>query len=232
MTSVVIDPKYRGPAVSGNGGYTAGLLAEALGGGLAGPVQVTLRVPPPLSRQLDITSAGELTRLLDGEAVVAEALRVEAFGDSVVAVGIAEATAASTTYGGHRVHPFPGCFSCGPDRAVGDGLRIFPGRLEDPVYVAAPWLALGEISVPIVWAALDCTSGWSVDLEGRPSVLGRMTAVIHEIPRPDHTYVMVGVERKVEGRKAFTASALYDGERLLAEARQVWIQINPDDFNS
>jgi hypothetical protein len=232
MTSVVIDPKYRGPAVSGNGGYTAGLLAESLGGGLSGPVQVTLRVPPPLSRPLEISSESELARLLDGDATVAEAVRAEAFEDTVATVGLAEATAASATYSGHRVHPFRGCFSCGPDRAVGDGLRIFPGRLADPAHVTAPWLALGELTVPIVWAALDCTSGWSVDLEGRPSVLGRITAVIHQMPRPDHTYVMVGVERKVEGRKAFTASALYDGDRLLAEARQVWIQINPADFNS
>ena len=45
---MIIAPRFCGPQDSGNGGYTAGLLAKQLGGS----VEVTLRQPPPLGRDL------------------------------------------------------------------------------------------------------------------------------------------------------------------------------------
>ena len=50
--TITIPGGFNGPDGSGNGGYSAGLLAERLTrvGGTA--VQVTLRTPPPLDRPL------------------------------------------------------------------------------------------------------------------------------------------------------------------------------------
>ena len=49
MTATLVVPhRFRGPARSGNGGWTAGVLAAYLPGD--GPVTVTLRRPPPLAR--------------------------------------------------------------------------------------------------------------------------------------------------------------------------------------
>jgi hypothetical protein len=43
---------------------------------------------------------------------------------------LVEAQEATARYPLYQGHPFPTCFTCGPDRAPGDGLRIFPGPLS------------------------------------------------------------------------------------------------------
>jgi hypothetical protein len=66
-----------------------------------------------------------------------------------------------------RTHPFPGCFVCGPNRAPGDGLRIFPGMVAASDAVAALWTpdatlcdARGRVAPEFLWAALDCPSAF------------------------------------------------------------------------
>ncbi|MGH8875140.1 MAG: hypothetical protein ACRDVM_07805, partial [Acidimicrobiia bacterium] len=60
---LVVDDRYGGPPGTGNGGYVSGLLA----GAYEGPVEVTLRLPPPLGRPLRISPDGdERTVLLQG----------------------------------------------------------------------------------------------------------------------------------------------------------------------
>ena len=67
---VTIDPRFRGPPDSGNGGYVAGLLARSVDGA----AEVTLRRPPPLVRPLDIARRPDGGAILcDGGEVVAEA---------------------------------------------------------------------------------------------------------------------------------------------------------------
>ncbi len=61
---------FRGPLTSANGGYASGRLAAFVD---ADEVEVTLRLPPPLDRPLAVVSDGDGVRLLDGEALVAEA---------------------------------------------------------------------------------------------------------------------------------------------------------------
>jgi hypothetical protein len=68
--TVVIERRFRGPLDSGHGGYTCGLLARRI----PGPAEVSLRVPPPLERQLALERIGDGRVLLrDGEVVVADA---------------------------------------------------------------------------------------------------------------------------------------------------------------
>ena len=61
---------FRGPLTSANGGYACGRLAAFVD---ADEVEVTLRLPPPLDRPLAVEVDGGQARLLDGDALVAEA---------------------------------------------------------------------------------------------------------------------------------------------------------------
>jgi len=68
---VIFPHRYRGPLTSANGGYAAGRLASFVD---AKDVEVTLRLPPPLDRPLDVRRANGSTLLVDGDEVVAEAM--------------------------------------------------------------------------------------------------------------------------------------------------------------
>ncbi len=225
-----IPARFNGPPGSGNGGWCAGAFATAAGARIGGPpVQVTLRVPPPLDTDLMLVDgsvrAGDV---LVAEVLVAEvpADRDEGVGVPVPAVPLAEAVTAAKDYPGFGAHPFPGCFVCGPDRAPGDGLRIFPGPLPGD-RTAAPWAVPAGVTVETMWAALDCPGGWTaIGASGRPFVLGRIAAAVTALPVPGDECVVVGALSGVNGRKAMVDSAVYgpDGRRL-AQARATWLAV-------
>jgi hypothetical protein len=212
---VIIASRFNGPPGSGNGGYSAGVFADG-----AGNVEVTLRRPPPLDTPF--TRLGAEVRAPDG-TVVAEVAPAAPVDVVVPPVGNGEAAVAARRFAGFADHPFPTCFVCGPRRD--DGLDIFPGRLEDG-RTAAPWTVPDEVSVPLVWAALDCPGGWSVLSAGRPYVLGRLAVDVARLPEPGARCVVVGAMASTEGRKALVHSTLYgpDGAEL-ARARATWIAI-------
>ena len=59
MSGFVVPGRFRGPAQSGNGGWTSGHLAAVLEPqGPGDAVRVVLRQPPPLERDLDLTVSG------------------------------------------------------------------------------------------------------------------------------------------------------------------------------
>jgi hypothetical protein len=223
MSSVVVASRFRGPTTSGNGGFTAGLLAEACA--VDGPVQVTLRTPPPLERPLQVHDGA----LLDGDTLVAQAEpgALTALPDGV---DLAAARAAEQAYAGLVRHPFPECFVCGPAREPGDGMRLFPGPIGDG-RTACTWTPGSEVGLPFVWAALDCPGAWTSDVVGRPMVLGRMTATVAGAVVPGRTYVVTGTLLLTEGRKTRTATALLDaGGEVVARSEQVWIAVDPRAF--
>lgn len=227
---LTIPQRFHGPRRSGNGGWTAGALAERLAGtGTASTV--ALRLPPPLETPLKIEERETgLAAVHDGRTV-AEARVAAADLEPVAAVSAAEAADAQTRYPGFEKHPFPTCFACGPDREEGDGLHIFPGPVAgDASRVATTWTPY-DVTVPIAWAALDCSGGWASGVDERPMVLGTMTARIDRLPVSGEQHVVVGTLRREEGRKAFTASSLYapDGA-LIATAEHVWIAVDVEDF--
>lgn len=227
---VVIDSRFCGPPESGNGGWVSGRVAEALATDAHPLVRVRLHSPPPLGRPLDLSTEGDGTaNLVDHEQLIASAETVDDFvWDAPPAVSWAAAEAAATAYEGQTEHPFPTCFACGTGRTPGDGLRLRPGPVPgmENTY-AAPWQPT-ESTVPITWAALDCPGGWSAGFAGRPMVLGTMTARVDSVPTVCEQYVVVGEPRGQEGRKFFSASALYttDGY-LLARAEATWIVVDP-----
>ncbi|MFB9766648.1 hypothetical protein ACFFOS_19865 [Nocardioides kongjuensis] len=96
--------------------------------------------------------------------------------------------------------------------------------------MAATWTPY-ESAVPIAWAALDCPGGWASDLEGRPSVLGRMTAELRSLPRTSQRYVVVGELRGLDGRKTFTAATIYGpNDEVVATAEHTWFTVDPESF--
>jgi hypothetical protein len=232
--SLVVPRRFRGPATSGNGGWTAGALAALLG--TSAPVRVRLSAPPPLETPLDVArdDAGDLVARTGDGIVVARATAQGGDGtpEALPQVPYEEALAAGERYAGLRDHPFPECFACGPARSPGDGLRLRPGAV-DAGGVAAAWVPDGDVSAPVVWAALDCPGGWSVDIVGRPMVLGTMTAQVLGVPATGERCVVVGQAIEVTDRKARTATTLY-GERgdLLATAAHVWVAVDPASFGA
>jgi hypothetical protein len=217
---VIVPGRYNGPAGSGNGGYTCGLVAGILGG----VAEVTLRLPPPLDRELAVVREDGRVEIRDGEELVAEAGPVELDVDVPAPVSVEQAAEASRQYAGFVHHAYNTCFVCGPARE--DGLRVYAGPVEGrPGLVAAPWTPPDDVSAELVWAALDCPSGWAVDDFQREGVLlGRMAAAIDTLPAAGEPHVVLGWRVGEEGRKRFAGSALLtaDGD-VLARARSTWI---------
>lgn len=234
----MIDSRFRGPARSGNGGYTAGALAAIAGELTEGAWPVTtvrLQLPPPLDVPMDVASDGDAVVATHDGRIVAQA---SAGRDpaAVARVPVEEARAAEASYPGLVGHPFPTCFTCGTGREPGDGLRIFPGTVTDldgRSRVAATWTPQpGMEGVPVVWAALDCAGAWAADVGERPMVLGSITARVDALPEVGAEHVVVGHDRGGEGRKNFTATSIYDPSgRLVAAAEHVWITVDPAVFN-
>ena len=243
-TELVVAERYRGPARSGNGGYSSGALA-ALAPGDWTAVTVRLSQPPPLNTAMSVSRSEHALVASVAGAEVARALRADREPRPVAAVDAETARAAEAAYPGLASHPFPTCFACGTGREAGDGLRIFPGPIGEG-RVAATWTphpsvaadwheyreATREVGHAVTWAALDCAGGWAADIGERLMVLGTMTAHLHSLPAVGEEHVVVGEPRGESGRKRMSAASLYDGSgRLVGTAEHVWIAVDPALFN-
>lgn len=232
----VIDARYCGPPGTGNGGYVAGCLARAL----PGPVEVTLRAPAPLGRPLEIVEDAEGVELrLDGE-VLARARTAPLDLELPEPPGFDESAAVAGRCRAFETHPFPACFVCGPDRAEGDGMRVFPGWLPGRGLAAAAWVPDASLADPasptevrpeFVWAALDCPSAFPL-LEDpdaaklEPLVLGRLTAHVAAPVLVGRPLVLAAWALGFDGRKGVAGTALFDAEgTCLARARATWISL-------
>jgi hypothetical protein len=218
---VVIDHHFRGPAGSANGGYTCGILASLI----HGPEEVTLRLPPPLDRPLEVAWEDERRRveLRDGEALVAVADVADVDVELPEPIPF-ETAAAAELPEGDRESAFPECFVCGWARD--DGLGIYAGPAPDGDVVAATWTPRPEHVAPeFVWAALDCPGAYAVHggARGAP-VLGRLAARVEHLPQAGERCVVMAWPLGEDGRKLYAGTALYgeDG-RVLGAARATWI---------
>ena len=218
-TTITIGRRYRGPLESGNGGYSAGLLAAFLDG----PAEVTLRLPSPLDRPLSVAAEDGRVLLLDREALVAEARPAAPGIEPPLPPSFAEAAEAESRHVRWGGDTFSECFSCGvrPD----DGLCIHVGPVARRELHAATWVA-SEVAPEIVWAAIDCAGAYAVGGPGRGKVvLGRMTARIDRLPEEGERCIVAAWPLGEEGRKLEAGTALFTpGGELLALARQTWIQ--------
>jgi len=226
-----IAPRFRGPPRSGNGGYVSGIVATHL----KGTVAVRLKSPPPLDATLRLESTEEEARLFHGDKLISEAKLAELGLQSPPAPSYEEAQLAARSFPGFETHNFPGCFVCGPEREPGDGLRIFPGRIEGTSTYAAPWTpdatlvdAHGRVKPEFLWSALDCPGAFVLMPlpDGVAIVLGELCASIVDTVRAHEPCVVIAWPLGREGRKRLAGSALHgaDGRRI-ASARAVWIEV-------
>jgi len=230
-TTLMIPERFNGPPGSANGGYTCGALARLLGG----TSEVRLHRPPPLDRPLAVQSSAESVSVFDGDDLVASGRRTRLRIDIPELPTWAEAEAAAQAPAAtafHAEHPFPTCFTCGPARAEGDGLRIFPGPVTGRDVWALPWTApagladeRGVLPVEIVWAVLDCPS--SMPVMGRaPIVLGTLTASRLAEIEAEKRYLILSWPVARDGRKRTSGVAVFDAnEDLVAAASAVWIEL-------
>jgi hypothetical protein len=219
VENLAIDARFNGPDGSANGGYTCGRIAGLLGG----VAEVTLRSPPPLERPLFVERVGGGVRVLDGDTLVAEAVRGSVELDVSHPPSWDEARRAAERYPGFAEHAFPRCFVCGPEREPGDGLRVFAGALGDGRF-AATWTPT-EARPELVWAALDCPGAIAVGFPDRgETLLGRFAVRIDELPEPGAKCVVLAWPLGEDGRKLYAGTALFEENgRPLARARATWI---------
>lgn len=234
MSSTIrIAKRFCGPPTSGNGGYSSGMLASLL----PGACECTLRRPIPLEQDLQTELSERTASLLSGAEVIIEAVSTEIGRVEQPRIAFDQAQRAAANSPAFANHPFPTCFTCGPERAASDGLRIFPGRLdqgsESSSIFAAPWipdssLASGVVVRPeFVWAAMDCPTGFAAGFPWRGTLVTGRLAVEQLAPiYPLRPYVVVSWPAGSEGRKFHAAGALYgpDGE-VCASARATWIRL-------
>lgn len=233
--TLTIPARFNGPPGSANGGYTCGRVAQLVG---AEEVEVSLRSPPPLERPLDVVRDGGRVELRDGDTLVAEGGPVELLLEVPDAVARDEVAAAEEA--GRETwtarHPFPTCVVCGPARAAGDGLRIFPAALPDrDGLFGACWTPSeqegdgdGWVRPELVWAALDCPTSAPVANfgEGPPMVLASLAARLGCAVRVGEPHTILSWALEVDGRKRRAAAALYDSDGILTcVSRALWIEL-------
>ncbi|HSR93540.1 MAG TPA: hypothetical protein VLK56_01630 [Solirubrobacterales bacterium] len=214
--SLRIPARFNGPKGSGNGGYSAGVVAGLLGG----EAEVSLRRPVPLDVELEVVRDGDDgVRVLDGDALVAEGRATEVDVELPPPVNLDEAGEAALRYRGSSDDVFSRCFVCGKARE--DSFEVFAGPVEDRPLVATPWTPppwsadrSGHVRPEFVWAALDCPTYFAAYMgeEGAFSVLARFAARTKaEIPAAaEHAVIAWPLE--AEGRKRHAASALLSAE--------------------
>jgi hypothetical protein len=240
--TITIDAIYNGPENSGNGGYCCGLFAQALQEqqSLAGDtvIEVTLRKPIPLDTDMKAEAHDEKLKFTDPDAnlIAIARLNEKPLPAPITPPQLSATIEASKNYVGFDFHPYASCFVCGTERHQGDGLQIFPGRLNEQQVVVAPWQPFaaladdnGMIKKEFIWAALDCPSYYGVllDTSRDNALLGRMSLQIFEQAiSVNQQYIIAAWPEGSNGRKHYGIAALYSLEgKCLAIARGTWIKI-------
>jgi len=236
LQTLIIQRRFCGPPQSGNGGYVCGRVAKHL----PGSATVRLKAPPPLETELRINVSDGVAQMLQGATVIAEGRTAEVNLTPPPPPSFAEAEDAAKSYIGFTRHSFPRCFVCGPQRGVGDGMRIFPGPIGSRSIVAAPWIPeasladdTGSVAVEFLWAALDCTSAFAVlpIPEDKAIVLGELLARVDRTVRTGEKCVAVGWPLQIDGRKRFAGSAVFSESGMpVALARATWIEVPLNSF--
>jgi hypothetical protein len=122
-----------------------------------------------------------------------------------------------------------------------DGLRIFPGAMENTSTIAAPWIPTaslagesGVIKSEFLWSALDCTGAFTLAPlpKGITTVLGELTVYIVDTLKFGEQCVVISWPLGSEGRKHYAGTAIYDPDnRLIALSRTVWLEVSASIWN-
>jgi hypothetical protein len=235
LAELVVAARFCGPPGIANGGYVAGLLARGIGGS----VEVTLRAPTPLDTQLKIEASADGSRSLQLAGTELARAAPASFDLELRAPPDPRETAAHA--GGcraMRTHPFPECFVCGPARAEGDGLRVFPGVVSGSDAVAALWTpdaslcdASGCVAPEFLWAVLDCPTAFPL-LESEasralePMVLAKLCVALDGELRAGDAACVVAWPIAQEGKRGTAGAAIFTGSgRVVGRARATWVSL-------
>jgi len=210
---VRIPSRFNGPLDSGNGGYSAGVVA----GFVDGAAEISLRSPVPLDTPLHVVPDGDgAVRMLDGETVVAEARPVPDLDVEVPPpVTPEEARRATQGYRGLPHGIFSRCFVCG--RAREDAFEVFAGSVDGRKVVASPWTPpswtagdSGNVLPEFVWAVLDCPTYFAtyIDEDLAPGVLARQAARVDGPVVAGEEHVVIAWPIAVDGRKRRAGAAV------------------------
>lgn len=231
MEILEISKRFCGPPNSGNGGYVCGLIDNHTDF----VSEVTLRKPPPLEVALQLYGKPGESNLMNEEILVAVAKPGTVDVEIPDSVEWEEAKASSKNYiGFQEKHPFPSCFVCGPQRASGDGLNVFAGKVEGRSVYASPWIPdkslsndEGTVKNEFLWAAMDCPGAFAImGKQPKTLVLGRMTAEIEREVPIGETCVVISWKLESEGKKHFCGTAIYNSNHeLCGKSKAIWIDI-------
>ena len=229
--AITIPRRFCGPPDSGNGGYVCGRLASFV----EGPAIVRLRVPTPLDEELEVRPANGGVEMVRGDTVVAAARAAQPLELEIPrAPSFGEAEIASRAYVGFRYHAYSTCFVCGPARAEGDGLRIFPGAHAGTNLVASPWIpdaaladASGNVRPEFRWAALDCPGAFTFHVpEGTGMLLGELAVELKGQVAAGERCVVIGWEFARDGRRHYTGTALFSASgECRGIGRATWFEV-------
>jgi hypothetical protein len=235
--TIIIEPRFNGPRLSGNGGYVGGVMAEKFtkqfGGD--GTVEITLRAPTPIGRALRVVRDDAALMLRDGDTLICEARTgsLAQLAPPPAPTDWDDVLRRGEIGGSPEDSDFTWCIVCGRKRAVGDGLRVFGTSGPQPGYSLSCYVphanhadSAGRIRPEFVWGTLDCPGAFAAqDINDmRPAMTGRMTARVIEPPRVGERCAVVGWKIGEEGRKLYSGTALYtEGGRLCALATCTWI---------
>jgi len=229
--TITISSRFCGPPDSGNGGYVSGRLASFIDG----PAIVRLVAPPPLEEELEVRPAEGGVEMVRGDVVFATAKPVEQVALEIPpGPSFAEAEVASRSYVGFRSHLYSTCFVCGPRRAAGDGLRIFPGPYAGKKLVASPWIpdaslgaAAGRVEPVFQWAVLDCPGAFTFKMPPKTGMLlGELAVELKGPVAVGERCVVIGWEFASDGRKHYTGTALFgESGECKAVGKATWFEV-------
>jgi hypothetical protein len=235
--SIIIAPGFNGPRLSGNGGYVSGMLAakftEKMGGD--GAVEITLRAPIPIGRNLALVREGDALMMKDGDTLVCEARAgtVAHLKPPPAPADWADVMRRGEQGGSPADGEYGTCLVCGRGRAAGEGLRVWGTSGPQPGYSLSCYLphanhadGSGRIRPEFVWGTLDCPGAYAAQdgSDMRPALTGRMTAKVIEPPKVGERCAVVGWRIGAEGRKLYSGTALYtESGRLCALGTCTWI---------
>lgn len=228
MISITINKRFNGPPNSGNGGYTAGIIAA----NLPFSSEITLRLPPPLDQPMNLLIKEKSATLFNGNTLIAEAKVTDLQLNILPAISFEQANKAGIAANVYESSPFQKCFVCGANRPEGDGLNI-RSRTIGHQKVAAPWIPYaslgaenGIVEEAFIWAALDCPGAWAIQDETQFYLLGRMATKIVQPIMVEKKYVIMGWVMETQGRKTWTGTAIYDEQgTVCAYAKGTWISV-------
>ncbi|TGL63510.1 hypothetical protein [Leptospira sarikeiensis] len=240
LDNMILSQRFCGPPKTGNGGFTAGILVEAVRTNAA---EIRLLGPTPVETPILMESeSGQRGAIYDDSKKILATLKSipnEDFPEYKLPFvpDLEDVKKISALYPGFTTHPFPTCFVCGPKREVHDGMRIFVGPAPEQIgfenLMAGHWLPDqsvssqdGSVRDAAIWGALDCPGGFSAVLyEPQLIVLSKIRGKIIEHPKigEDYTVLSWRLQKMSRAFKVMTAIFESDSKRLFAIAEALWL---------